>query len=90
MMSSILQAAEAVTEQEVRPEEGQDGAMGGPGQAVRLVHAHSTGPQRPQGLATAVPAATRRHQDDAERAAEHADPLLHLAQLSRETLQRRK
>ncbi len=57
MMSSVLQAAEAVAEQEVSLEQGQDRAPRCPGQAVRLVHVHAAGPQHPQGVAAAFPAA---------------------------------
>lgn len=57
MMSSVLQAAEAVAEQEVSLEQGQDGAPWGPGQAVRLVHTHAARPQHPQGVAAAFPTA---------------------------------
>lgn len=81
MMSSLVQADEAVTEQEVRSEKGKDGTPRGPGQAVCLIYAHAVGPQRPQGAATAFPPATRRHQDDAERGVQHAEPPPHLAQL---------
>lgn len=86
MMSSVLQAAEAVAEQEVRSDHGQDGAQRGPGQAVRLIHVHAAGSQRPQGAATAFPATVWRHENDAERAVRHAEPLPHLAELSWETL----
>lgn len=57
MLSSLLQVAEANTEQEVRSDQGQHGAPWRPGQAVCLVHADAVGPQRPQGGAAAFPAA---------------------------------
>lgn len=89
MLSSLLQAADHVTEQEVRSEHRQDGAPWGPGQAVRLIYTHSTGTQGPQGVATTLPAAMQCHQDDTERAVEDAKLLPHLAKLSGETLQRK-
>ena len=88
-MSSLLQVADPVTEQEVRSEHWQDGAPRGPSQTVRLIHAHSTGTQHPQGVTTTLPAAMQRHQDDTERAVEDAELLPHLAELSGETLQRK-
>lgn len=87
MTSSPLQVAEAVAEHEMRTEQGQHAAPRGPGQAVGLVHADAARPQRPQGLAAAFSAATRRDQDDAERAVEHTEAPPHLTQLSREALQ---
>ena len=90
MMASLLQVTEAVAEQEVRSDQGQNGAPRCPSQAVCLIHTNALGPQCEQGGGAALPASTCRHQVHAQRAVEHAEPLPHLTQLSRETLQRKK
>lgn len=41
---SLLQATDAVTEEDVRSDHRQNGALWGPSQAVCLIHVHSTGP----------------------------------------------
>lgn len=90
MASSLLQATEAVAEQEVRSEQRQDRSPRGPSEAVRLVYADAAGPQRPQGGAAAFPAASHRHQDDAEGTVERAKPPPHLTELSQEGLQKKE
>lgn len=57
MMSSIIQTNEAVTEQEVELEQGQDGAPWSPGQTKCLINMDAARTQHLQGNAAAFPAA---------------------------------
>ena len=75
-------------DQDVRFDQGEDGVLGGPRQAVGLIHSQAPGAQRLQGLKTRVPCAQPGDQAGGQRAVHQPEPLPHPAYQSTELPER--
>ena len=71
-------------DEDVRFDQGEDGVLRGPRQAVGLIHSQAPGAQRLQSLKTRVPRAAPGDQAGGQRAVFHPEPLPHPAHQSTE------